>query len=205
MYIYYSFGPDEQLQLYLNKDIMISKSTTKLNLGCRRWYTHYMDSPYFSLYFGVENGYYTSWPLLMRMYSTSIYCIHQWPLTSENVLFFLIEYLLINPNRKVKLHRKPKIVQTEPREVPLPSISILKPLMGVDPNLQQNLETFFSMNYDTVCIFEMDVRLIGWWDLSMSNRWVLNTPNWWRGYTKLTYNLFSVLYLTVRAFVLHRT
>lgn len=36
------------------------------------------------------------------------------------------------------------------REMPLPSISILKPLMGIDPNLQQNLETFFTMNYQTV-------------------------------------------------------
>ena len=51
--------------------------------------------------------------------------------------------------RKVKLHRKSTASQ-QVREVPLPSISILKPLMGRDPNLQQNLETFFTMNYETV-------------------------------------------------------
>lgn len=46
--------------------------------------------------------------------------------------------------RKIKLHKKPCLL---PRESPLPSVSILKPLMGVDPNLSANLETFFTMQY----------------------------------------------------------
>ncbi|CAO1372885.1 unnamed protein product [Diamesa serratosioi] len=45
---------------------------------------------------------------------------------------------------KIKLHKKPCLL---PRESPLPSVSILKPLMGVDSNLLQNLETFFTMQY----------------------------------------------------------
>ncbi|KAL7052001.1 hypothetical protein ACKWTF_004719 [Chironomus riparius] len=45
---------------------------------------------------------------------------------------------------KIKLHKKPCLL---PRESPLPSVSILKPLMGVDPNLSPNLETFFTMQY----------------------------------------------------------
>uniref|UniRef100_A0A182P5V0 ceramide glucosyltransferase n=1 Tax=Anopheles epiroticus TaxID=199890 RepID=A0A182P5V0_9DIPT len=45
---------------------------------------------------------------------------------------------------KIKLHKK---ASQQPRETPYPSVSILKPLMGVDPNLQNNLETFFLMDY----------------------------------------------------------
>ncbi|XP_067640467.1 ceramide glucosyltransferase [Eurosta solidaginis] len=46
---------------------------------------------------------------------------------------------------KLKLHKKS--VSSCPNEIPLPGVSILKPLMGTDPNLEQNLETFFIMDY----------------------------------------------------------
>lgn len=47
---------------------------------------------------------------------------------------------------KWKLHKK---VKKWPMEVPLPGVSILKPLLGVDPNLYSNLETFFTQDYPT--------------------------------------------------------
>ncbi|KAH8309383.1 ceramide glucosyltransferase [Drosophila kikkawai] len=46
---------------------------------------------------------------------------------------------------RYKLHKKSCKLPTEAQ--PLPGVSILKPLMGVDPNLQHNLETFFTMDY----------------------------------------------------------
>jgi len=46
---------------------------------------------------------------------------------------------------RYKLHKKSCKLPTEAQ--PLPGVSILKPLMGVDPNLQHNLETFFAMDY----------------------------------------------------------
>lgn len=51
--------------------------------------------------------------------------------------------------RKYTLHRK---VCIQPTEIPLPGVSVIKPLMGVDPNLFGNLETFFTMNYPVVSI-----------------------------------------------------
>lgn len=46
---------------------------------------------------------------------------------------------------RLKLHKK--VNQMPIYEVPLPGVSILKPLMGVDPNLFGNLETFFNLDY----------------------------------------------------------
>ncbi|CAG0899615.1 unnamed protein product [Darwinula stevensoni] len=45
---------------------------------------------------------------------------------------------------KWKLHRK---TSAPPSATGFPGVSILKPLVGVDPNLTSNLETFFTMNY----------------------------------------------------------
>jgi hypothetical protein len=56
-------------------------------------------------------------------------------------------HCIISDFRKWKLHRK---VTKLPSETPYPGVSILKPLMDVDPNLFSNLETFFTMNYPVV-------------------------------------------------------
>lgn len=66
------------------------------------------------------------------------------------IVFFIfwcgkwLVHLLAISYGKYKLHKK---ICNIPRETPLPGVSILKPLMGIDPNLSANLESFFTMNY----------------------------------------------------------
>uniref|UniRef100_A0A1B0BZH6 Uncharacterized protein n=1 Tax=Glossina palpalis gambiensis TaxID=67801 RepID=A0A1B0BZH6_9MUSC len=57
---------------------------------------------------------------------------------------------------KFKLHKKSS---TFLNETPLPGVSILKPLMGVDPNLEHNLQTFFTMDYPVGYLLRGDVQL----------------------------------------------
>ncbi|XP_076353090.1 ceramide glucosyltransferase-like isoform X1 [Tachypleus tridentatus] len=58
--------------------------------------------------------------------------------------FVWLMHLIAIFNAKLKLHKKIQLISPEE---PLPGVSIIKPLVGVDPNLFTNLETFFTMNY----------------------------------------------------------
>jgi ceramide glucosyltransferase len=60
-------------------------------------------------------------------------------------IFVWIMHLMAIFNGKRKLYKKHEL--TNPSETPLPGVSIIKPLVGIDPNLFSNLETFFLLNY----------------------------------------------------------
>lgn len=60
------------------------------------------------------------------------------------VLWFIHMAALIHASRR--LYRWKKLINND-AETPLPGVSILKPITGVDPHLYNNLETFFQLNY----------------------------------------------------------
>jgi len=58
-------------------------------------------------------------------------------------LFVWLLHIMAILNGKYKLHKRAIM----PNDVPLPGVSIIKPLVGSDTNLTINLESFFTMNY----------------------------------------------------------
>lgn len=76
--------------------------------------------------------------VILALYGFAIFFMIFW-------LGMWIVHILAIIAARWKLHKKINKVSTY--EVPLPGVSILKPLMGVDPNLYSNLETFFTMDY----------------------------------------------------------
>ncbi|XP_050314068.1 ceramide glucosyltransferase [Anthonomus grandis grandis] len=78
-------------------------------------------------------------PMIYTLYGFAIFFFVFW------CAMWLLHVLAILYG-KFRLHRK---IKELPPDVPYPGISILKPLMGVDPNLLSNLETFFTMQYPT--------------------------------------------------------
>ncbi|XP_015922747.1 ceramide glucosyltransferase isoform X2 [Parasteatoda tepidariorum] len=75
--------------------------------------------------------------LFYTLYGFAIFIFGGW-------CFVWMLHLIAILNGKLKLHKKSQLPSPE---VPLPGVSILKPLTGVDNNLYTNLESFFTMNY----------------------------------------------------------
>lgn len=79
-------------------------------------------------------------PMIYTLYGFAIFFFAFW-------CAILLLHLVAICYGKYRLHHKVQtIVSDEPA---YPGVSILKPLMGVDPNLHSNLETFFTMRYPT--------------------------------------------------------
>ncbi|GBP08815.1 Ceramide glucosyltransferase [Eumeta japonica] len=78
-------------------------------------------------------------PMVYTVYGFAVFFLVAW------VCLWLIHIMALSYS-KWKLYRT---VDRSPPELPYPGVSILKPLTGVDPNLESNLETFFTLDYPT--------------------------------------------------------
>ena len=68
------------------------------------------------------------------------------------ILLFTLQFLQFSLiSRKWKLNRK--LTPTVPLEELL-GVTILKPVVGVDPHLYENLETFFNIKYPQVRFYQ---------------------------------------------------
>ncbi|KAI1280568.1 Ceramide glucosyltransferase [Halotydeus destructor] len=77
--------------------------------------------------------------LLYVLYGTTIFFVGGW-------IFVWAMHIMAIANAKMKLHKKVQASMSI-SETPFPGVSVIKPLVGVDPHLFSNLESFFQMNY----------------------------------------------------------
>lgn len=129
----------------LNNKVVLSRHDVTIN-PFKRFLEQVQSQPHMRIKLYIEKAHCVYLQIVILNASLIvIYDCHS-ILLSNKILMLLfplsLSYFLAYS--KIKLHKKPCLL---PRESPLPSVSILKPLMGVDPNLSPNLETFFTMQY----------------------------------------------------------